>query len=70
MKLDFVTYVRLFVGPDDAAKLAKLQEMKAFAEEELLTPMPPVTPNDVKAIQRYLEEELDRYPNARQHLGL
>lgn len=72
MQLDFWHYARLFVGPDDNAKLAMLQEMKAFAKEKLHTTMPHATLEDVKAIQHKLEQELEpgKYPGVRKRLGL
>ncbi len=70
-RYDFVSYVHLFVGQDDAAaKLAMLQEMKTYAETKLMTPMPPATLEDVVVIQRELEAELDKYPSLRARFGL
>jgi len=70
MRISFAEFVRLFVSTDDDAKLSKLREMKTYAEETLMTPMPTVTPADASAVQEHFELLLEKYSNARVLLGL
>ena len=63
-KFCYRRYFKLFSEKDDAAALTLLQEMTAFAEEDLLIRMPTATIEDVYAIRRDLENVDGKHSNA------